>query len=133
MARDNSKYLVIALAAVVALLSCLLAARYNTSASKAKLELDQERYNRMTAEESLEKVNSKASALENDLRTSEAKFKSLETLLKQTVTINDDLKSQINKVNQVKEALDKKMQEIQNVSIPAAPVTNAVTNSVGGQ
>ncbi len=93
-----------------------LAIHYNKNAFKAQQELVQERYKRMLAEENVEKFTTKINSLEGELVRAQNRVKGSEKLLEQTKAVNDDLKSRLDKVSQIKATLEDKIKELEQVS-----------------
>ena len=96
------------LAIGVALFSGGLAIRNNQLAETAKIELNQERYQRMTAEEQLNNANNKIASLESDVAKVAKKLKANEALIDQMKTINGELVAKLDKAKEIKENLEQK-------------------------
>ena len=79
----------------------------------AEHTLNQERYNRMLAEENLEKASSTINNLQSQLSATQKKIKTIETLVEQTKGMNADLKDRLDKTSKVNEQLDERVKELQ--------------------
>ncbi len=91
-------------------------------ASKAKGELDGERYGRMLAEEELESAKSKIGSLERDAKRQDNKIKSIERLLEQTAASNKDLKARVTKMDEKKIALELRIVELEQIIVQKVPI-----------
>lgn len=101
---------------LIAVGSCYLAFRYHQNAELAQGSLNEERYNKMLAEESLLKANSKISSLESGISRMEKKLSANDALLVQTKAINKDLRARLDKISEFKEKLEAKIQELELIS-----------------
>ena len=115
------KATMVVLAIMLTVLSAGLAIRYNLNASNALKDLNQERFMRMTAEESLEKSNDKISSIDAELKRTQSKMNGLEKALEQANAFNEDLKSRLNKAAEIKNNLDGKIQELEQMAGGPAP------------
>ena len=118
----QSKLLVIAVILVIG--ASLMAMSSNQTAGKIKQELEQERYNRMVAEEGLSKTQSKINALESELTTAKDKIQTVQAILATGQEEASDLKSQLDSATRAKASLEKKIEELnttQVVSTPSVP------------
>ncbi len=108
---------------VLAVVGIGLTIRFAKDVQKHEQSLNQERYTRMVAEESLASSNSKVNAMETELARLQNKIKNTEKMLGETSLVNDDLKARLDKAKQIKESMDLKIKELQNMVIPeSAPV-----------
>ncbi len=99
--------LVIALLMAVGL--SVVVVRFNEKATKAGKSLQEERYSRMVAEESLQKNAAKVATLESQLKTAQDKMGKIEDILEQEKGVNSDLKSQYERLAQSKSELEGKL------------------------
>ena len=99
-----------------------MAIRSGSIVNNAQKDLNQERYSRMVAEESLEKANNRINSLEVELVRTQNKIKGIEGLIKETKDINEDLKNQLEKSSRINEELDKKIKELQQSPIPSEAI-----------
>ena len=126
------KATIIVLAVMVCVFSAGLAIRYNLNASNAQKDLNQERFNRMTAEEGLEKANARISSLESELARTQSRIKGVEKALEQANAVNGDLKGRMDKAMEYKDKLDAKIKELEQL-VGQAPASAAVSNSSASQ
>lgn len=87
--------LIVVIAVIIAAASCLIAYNFNKKSSKAGNALNDERYARMTIEESLESAKGKIESLESELARTTNKAAGLEKKLEQVGAINKDLKGKL--------------------------------------
>ncbi len=99
----------------LAVLSTFVAYRYSQSSLQAQQTLNQERYNRLTIEENLSKANAKVKELEDQISKVEKKMASMQVVLDNTNAMNDDLKGRLDKAMVIKENMDKKIEEMQQM------------------
>ena len=117
------KNLVIILAVVVALISAVVAYFDNRSADQAQTELNRERYTRMVTEEDLLKASQKVSSLEKELASLKSQLEKSDQLLKQAMTLKNDLQIKLDQAIETKDSLEKKMRDISQMPVQAAPTT----------
>lgn len=84
--------------------------------TRAKEDLNQERYLRLTTEENLEKAKVRISSLETELARMQNKIKNTERILEETAGINHDLKINLDKTASINEHLKKKVKELEEMS-----------------
>ena len=77
--------------------------------NKVTKSLDEERYSRMVAEESLQKNAAKLSTLEAQLKSASEKMSRVQQLIDQQKTANSDLQKQYEDLNNVKSELEAKL------------------------
>ena len=99
----------------LAVLSTFVAYRYSQSSLQAQQILNQERYNRLTVEENLSKANGRVKELEDQISKVEKKMASMQVVLDNTNAMNDDLKGRLDKAMVIKENMDKKIEEMQQM------------------
>ena len=122
------RIMVFILAFTLVVLSGFLVCHYYQNASNARKDLDQERYNKIIAEENLEKASTRVNSLETELSRTKSKIESIEKLLEQTKSINNDLKSQIDNISQTKVNLEDKIQKMEQITTNATVSQPAATN-----
>ena len=103
---------------VLLVLSCGLAVRYSRDANYAHGELNGERYERMVAEENLQKANMRISSLEGELKREQDKAGQMEVILEKTKAVNEDLKARLDKAAEIKKSLDKRIADLQQMTSP---------------
>ncbi|MDE2222969.1 MAG: hypothetical protein KGK03_07845 [Candidatus Omnitrophica bacterium] len=79
-------------------------------ADKASKSLEEERYSRMVAEETLQKNDAKLVTFQQELKDTQDKMANILTTLKQEKTINSDLKKKYDELNQTKAGLEAQLQ-----------------------
>ncbi len=110
------KIVTIIVLALLAGISTFVACKYSKSTLKVQESLNQERYNRMNAEESLSKSNSRVKELEDQVSKLEKKMASMQVVLDNTNAMNEDLKSRLDKASLIKESMEKKINELVEMS-----------------
>ncbi len=110
------KNLSIFIAVLVVIITVIMGLKYNNQAQTSQAELNQERYLRMSAEESLEKANSKITSLEGELSRAQNKLNGLEKRLEQAETMNTDLKARLDKAAEINEGIKKQIQVLEDIS-----------------
>ncbi len=99
----NQNLIICVVLTVVSVLIAIFAAQ---SAGKSKNELNQERYNRMVAEEKLDKMLSKVKTLEADAANTQEKVKGTQTVLEEQRSTVSSLQSELEKVRKLNEKLE---------------------------
>jgi chromosome segregation ATPase len=107
-----------------------LAYKYSQNAGQMQQSLDQERYTRMTTEENLGKASTKIRELEDQLSKLEKKMSSMQIVLDNTNAMNEDLKSRLDKVAVIKADMEKKIQDLQEMSNIQAPMPTSADAAV---
>ncbi len=101
---------------VIAVLSVVFVYKFNNKASVARQELNQERYSRMIAEENIEKNKAALQSLRAELARAKAKVKMTKGVLKQSVTVNKGLKERLETADLVRETLEQKIIELEEIA-----------------
>ncbi len=85
--------------------------------------LEEERYSRMVAEESLQKNASKLSTMEAQIKSASDKMAKIQNIVEQEKGVNADLKKQYAQLAEAKEALEAKVKAaVQEQKYTPAPV-----------
>jgi len=101
---------------ILILLGCVFGAvNYYTAEQKARKDLERERYLRITAEEALDAANIKIESLNVELGRVESKATNLEKQLDQKKIVINDLKSRLDKANEIKDSIEKKVAELESM------------------
>ncbi len=124
------KDIVLVVVIFISLALSFMVVRFNEKATKAVKTLEEERYSRMVAEESLQKNSSKINALEDKLKSATDKMAKIEDILEQEKGVNQDLKNQYEKLSELKAELESKLQATIAEAAAAQSVVTA-TNTVG--
>jgi septal ring factor EnvC (AmiA/AmiB activator) len=108
----KSKILIIS---VTLALGCLVVAIISgkTIGESGKM-LDIERYNRIVAEEKLDKAMQKIQSLENSVASAQNQLQSIQAVLEQEKVTNDNLKNELEKTEKLKIILE---QELKNALV----------------
>ncbi len=120
--------LVISLLLMVGL--SVMVVRFAQKADKAGKNLEEERYSRMVAEETLQKNDAKLATLGQAVKEDQDKIAKIEDILDQEKTVNSDLKKQYDELVQAKANLEDKLQTAlkEKAALQAAgPVAPAAT------
>jgi hypothetical protein len=110
------KMFITILAIVLAAAGIGLSYRYYKNAGKAINELNQERYNRMVAEESLQNTKMQVKSLEGQVKKAEQKAVNLENKIEKITAINEDLKLRLDKAAEIHKRLEQKILEFEQIS-----------------
>ena len=100
-------FLVVLVLACVGLTGVLINILEKTN--RVNKSLEEERYSRMVAEESLQKNAAKLSTLETQLKVANEKMAKVQDLIDQQKTVNMDLKKQFEDLNNAKIELESKL------------------------
>lgn len=100
--------LVISLLLMVGL--SVMVVRFAQKADKAGKNLEEERYSRMVAEETLQKNDAKLATLQQAVQEDQNKIAKIEDILDQEKGVNSDLKKQYDELVQAKANLEDKLQ-----------------------
>ena len=125
--KDSMKNKILVIAVILTIGTSLMAITSSQSAAKVQSGLDQERYNRMVAEEKLEKASAKISSLSSELDNAKMKIQSIQAAVEEDKSTASELKAQLESVTKLKESLERKMIEIKNAQ--AVPVMANEGNS----
>jgi len=115
----NRSWIIIAVTAIVFL---AISIKWGQTLANVKAQLDQERYQRINAEEQLEKTKLQLQPLESALKEAQERTKNIQSILEKEKVTNEKLKSEFTDLMRSKEDLQKKLSET-----IAAPVTQTQT------
>ena len=102
--------LVVSLLLMVGLSVALV--RFVQKADRDGKSLEEERYSRMVAEETLQKNDAKLATLQQAVQEDQSKMAKIEDVLDQEKTMNSDLKKQYDELMQAKANLEDKLQTV---------------------
>lgn len=119
------KNLLIFFAIVIGISGTTLAYSYYQRADKAKGNLDEERYLRMTAEESLSHAEAKATSLESELARVQKKMQTFEKSIEQLKSTNDSLRTQLDRALESNKVLEDKLKQVDASRVPQVPAETA--------
>lgn len=94
--------------------------------NKLGKSLEEEKYSRMVAEESSQKSAAKVAVYENQLKSANEKMAKLKDILDQQQGVNEELKSQYDKLAQTKEDLEAKLKTTLDEKAAAQTATAVV-------
>ena len=111
------KVIITILIAIV--LTCCIAVSYQYSKNSlvAIKELENERYSRMNIEESLNQANQRVETLETELIKLDKKLQSTQRILNHTKMSNVDLNKRLERAENVRTLLNKKIEELKKLSV----------------
>jgi len=114
---------------ILALLGLLAIVFYvSEKANKVNKSLEEERYSRMVAEESLQKNAAKLSTLEAQLRLANLKMSHVQELIDSQKSANGDLQKQYEDLVRAKAELEAKVKMLQEEKSAAVEVQPPVVN-----
>ena len=99
-------------------LSCGLAIHYRRDALYAQEQLNGERYKRLVSEEDFQKIEVQIGSLKDVLKKAQNKVDQVESVLEKTKAFNENLKVRLDKAEEIKVNLDKKIEGLQKVVSP---------------
>ena len=100
----------IMIAAAVVVVGCFaMVVISGQTVDKTKKNLEQERYNKMVAEEKLEKAALKIKSLESELTNAQNQTQSIQTVLEQEKIAGANLRLELEKVTKLKEVLEEEL------------------------
>jgi chromosome segregation ATPase len=106
------KDIVLVLTLLLAVGLSVVVVRFAQKADKASRSLDEERYSRMVAEETLQKNDAKMATFQEALKEDQNKMNKITAILDQEKTVNSDLKKQYDDLTQAKSNLESKLQSV---------------------
>ncbi len=109
------KVIAIILAVTLVIFCFGVAIHFNQNVLQTRKILENERYTRLTAEESLEKAASEIRNLENELDRAQTKIKSTEKLLEQTKSLNAQLQERVEESATLQRSLQQRIQQLEQV------------------
>src|ERR1700689_2881039 len=102
------KDIILVVSLLIAVGLSVVVVRFAQKADKAGKSLEEERYSRMVAEETLQKNDAKLTTLQESLKTDQDKMTRIEDILDQEKTVNSDLKRQYDALTAAKSNLKNK-------------------------
>jgi len=94
-------------------------------AQKAGKSLEEERYSRMVAEETLQKNDAKLTTLQEELKDNQVKMAKIADVLEQEKGVNSDFKKQYDELNEAKADLQAKLDVVLQEKTAAANALQA--------
>ena len=111
----NNNLLIVA--AVIAMGCLVMLFISSQTVSKTQKDLNQERYNRMVAEEKLEKSEGKIKSLENELTNAKNQAQSIQSTLEKEQKSNSNLLTELEKMTKLKGVLE---EQLKSALVPPA-------------
>ena len=132
------KDIILVVSVLLALGLSVVVFRFAEKATKAGKSLEEERYSRMVAEETLQKNDAKLNNLQQSLKEDHDKMVKIQDILDQEKGVNSDLKKQFDGLKQAKADLEAKLQKAQQEKINVesalqAQIKTEATASVNAQ
>ena len=112
----NNNLLIIA--AVIAVGCFVMLFISSQTVSKTQKDLNQERYNRLVAEEKLEKSQGQIKFLENDLTNVKNQMQGVQSNLEKEQQSNSNLQTELDKMTKLKGVLE---EQLKSALVPPAP------------
>src|ERR1019366_185749 len=106
------KDIILVISLLLAVGLAVVVVRYAEKADKAGKNLEEERYSRMVAEETLQKNDAKLTTLQEQLKEDQDKVTKIENILDQEKGVNSNLKKQYDELSQAKTDLEAKLQSV---------------------
>ena len=104
------KDIILVISLLLAVGLSVVVVRFAEKADKAGKSLEEERYSRMVAEETLQKNDAKLATFQEQLKEDQNKMAKIEDILDQEKGVNADLKKQYDELTQAKLDLESKLQ-----------------------
>jgi len=111
MVEEQVQNKVLLSAIILAVVCLILAISSGIAASKNKVSLQREMAFRMETEEKLASASSKTNTLETNLKAAQDQLTQTKTALDQEKLSNEALKTELEKITQLKEQLEKDLKE----------------------
>ena len=103
------KDIILVISLLLAVSLSVMVVRFAQKADKAGKSLEEERYSRMVAEETLQKNDAKLSAYQEQLKDNQSKMAKIVDILEQQKGVNADLKKQYDELTETKVNLEAKL------------------------
>lgn len=91
---------------------CAMAISSNQTAGRVQQDLEQERYQRIVAEENLYQANMKLTSSEVELTAARTKIETIQNILKEGKDQSSDLKVQLDSLTRTRQDLEKKIEDL---------------------
>lgn len=127
------KDIVLVISLLVAVGLSVVVVRFAQKADKASKSLDEERYSRMVAEETLQKNDAKLAALQQELKGDRNKMAKIANILEQEKDVNSSLKKQYEQLVQAKSDLETKLETVLQERAAAMAALQAQPQAVGAK
>lgn len=123
------KNTIIAFTLIIGIGGAGMAYYHHKRSFQATGELNGERYERMVAEESLLKASERVESLEKEITSVKLQLDNTKKLLEQTTALRSDLQSRLDKSEEAKELLERKVRDFGKAvteSLPTAVSTGDI-------
>jgi hypothetical protein len=124
------KDIILVLTILLAVGLSVMLVRFAQRADKAGKSLEEERYSRMVAEETLQKNDAKLTTLQESLREDQEKMSKIEDILDQEKNVNSDLKKQYDDLIEAKSNLENKLKKVIEEKAAAVAALQTQTQTV---
>jgi uncharacterized protein HemX len=121
------KDIILVIAILLAVGLSVMVVCFAQRADKSGKSLEEERYSRMVAEETLQKNDGKLTTLQESLKDDQNKIAKIEDILNQEKSVNSDLKKQYAELTQAKTTLEVKLQTMLQEKATAVSASQAQT------
>ena len=122
------KDIILVISILLAIGLSVMVIRFAEKADKAGKSLEEERYSRMVAEETLQKNDAKLTTLQESLKDDQDKMNKIQEILDQEKGVNQDLKKQYDELSAAKSNLEEKLQTVlQQKAAAVAALENQTT------
>ena len=111
--EENVKNITVPVAVAIAIIGCVLAVNASVNMSRIDQVLEQERFNRLSAEQKLQTAQKNIKQLVAELEDSRKKIKNIEDIINQGRTTTSDLQAQLQKEAEEKAKLMGQVQQLQ--------------------
>jgi len=118
--KYHMKDIILVISLLLAVGLSVMVVRFAQKADKAGKSLEEERYSRMVAEETLQKNDAKLVTLQEAVQEDQNKIAKIEDILDQEKTVNLDLKKQYDELTEAKANLENKLQTVLQEKAAAA-------------
>ena len=125
------KVIAIVLGIVLVIFCFGIAIHFNQNVLQTKKILENERYTRLTAEESMEKASSQIRNLENEIEQAQSKVKNAERLLEQTKSLNAQLQERVEQGASLQKSLQQRIQQLEQAPVSQSNSKSGATASAG--
>jgi len=103
------KDIILVISLLLAVGLSVVVVRFAEKADKAGKSLEEERYSRMVAEETLQKNDAKLTTFQEEVKEDQDKMSKIADILEQEKGVNADLKKQYDQLTQAKTDLESKL------------------------
>jgi hypothetical protein len=128
------KDIILVISLLLAVGLSVIVVRFAEKADRAGKNLEEERYSRMVAEETLQKNDAKLMTLQESVKEDQDKMAKIVNILEQEKSVNADLKKQYDELAAAKTNLENKLQTVlqeeKAAAATAAPAANSIPQAV---